>query len=92
MTGAESMTSGEELLELAARLSEAGKKIDVEAIRRPLDALEEASKKMNASFSGSWLGYHSRVYYANLQPAPAGANFSQEWGLKEMYGVDGFPG
>jgi hypothetical protein len=34
MTGAESMTSAEELLELAARLSEAGKKIDVEAIRK----------------------------------------------------------
>jgi hypothetical protein len=80
------MTSVEELLEFAARLGEAGKKIDVEVIRKPLDALEEASNKLNASFSGSWLGYHSRVYYANLQPSPAGANFSQEWGLKELYG------
>ena len=80
------MTSAEELLELAARMGEAGRKLDIEVIRKPLDALEEASNKLNASFSGSWLGYHSRVYYANLQPSPAGANFSQEWGLKELYG------
>jgi predicted nucleotide-binding protein len=80
------MTSAEELLELAARLSAASREIEVEAIGKPLDAVEEVSKKLNASFSGSWLGYHSRVYYANLQPAPPGANFSQEWGLKDLPG------
>src|SRR5262249_16870579 len=32
----------------------------------------------------SWLGYHSRVYYEGFVPPPPGANFSQEWGLKNL--------
>jgi len=43
--------------------------------------LEEASSQVGKSWSGSWLGYHSRVYYRDLQPPPPGAHFSQEWGL-----------
>ena len=39
---------------------------------------------MQHAFSGFWLGYHSRVYYEGIAPAPPGANFSQEWGLKDM--------
>ena len=37
------------------------------------------------SFSGSWQGYHSRVYYAGLSTPPPGAHFSQEWGLMNTY-------
>lgn len=40
----------------------------------------------NKAFSGSWLGYHSCVYYENLESPPVGAQFSPEWGLKEAYG------
>jgi predicted nucleotide-binding protein len=39
---------------------------------------------VKGAFSGSWLGYHSRVYYEGFAPPPPGANFSQEWGLKDM--------
>ncbi len=49
-----------------------------------MNALEEVANEVKRSFSGSWLGYHSRVYYADLSPAPPGANFSQEWGLKRL--------
>jgi predicted nucleotide-binding protein len=54
-------------------------------ILQPLSELEKAAEEVKRSFSGSWLGYHSRVYYKNLSPAPPGAHFSQEWGLKELF-------
>ena len=53
-------------------------------ITAPLRALGDAAEEMKRSFSGSWLGYHSRVYYQNLMPSPPGANFSREWGLKDL--------
>ena len=49
-----------------------------------LDALEKAANSIGKSWSGSWLGYHSKIYYANFQPPPPGAVFSQEWGLREI--------
>jgi hypothetical protein len=73
----------EELFEIAKILetsAEAGAAADVSA---PLANLARAADEVKQSSSGSWLGYHSRVYYADLVPAPAGANFSQEWGLKD---------
>jgi hypothetical protein len=73
----------EELFEIAKILetsAEAGAAADVSA---PLANLARAADEVKLSSSGSWLGYHSRVYYADLVPAPAGANFSQEWGLKD---------
>jgi Predicted nucleotide-binding protein containing TIR-like domain len=37
------------------------------------------------AFGGSWLGYHSTVYYLDFQPPPPGARFSPEWGLMETF-------
>ncbi|MFK5895256.1 MAG: nucleotide-binding protein [Pseudomonadota bacterium] len=48
-----------------------------------VDTLIEAATSVGKSWSGSWLGYHSRVYYENFETPPAGAEFSQEWGLKD---------
>ncbi len=79
------MTPYEELFGLAKKLDEAASTIESNNIAQPMNALEEAANEVKRSFSGSWLGYHSRVYYADLSPAPAGANFSQEWGLKERF-------
>lgn len=39
------------------------------------------AEKIGRSWSGSWLGYHSRVYYKNFQIPPANAHFSAEWGI-----------
>lgn len=51
-----------------------------------LEALTDAATSVGRAFSGSWLGYHSTVYYRDLAPSPPGAHFSQEWGLKDLYG------
>jgi len=76
------MQAPEELFEIAKKLNEAS---DARrAVAQPLEALETSAQQIGRSFSGSWLGYHARVYYEGLVPAPPGANFSREWGLKDL--------
>lgn len=50
--------------------------------------LQEAANEAGKSWSGSWLGYHSRIYYDQLKPVPPGARFSREWGLLDRYSND----
>lgn len=78
------MTPFEELTTAAKRLRAAGAAADSESVATPLRALGDAADGIKRSFSGSWLGYHSRVYYQGLAPAPPGAHFSQEWGLQDL--------
>ena len=42
--------------------------------------LRDAANEVGRAWSGSWLGYQSRIYYAHFQPTPPGAHFSSEWG------------
>ena len=84
MVSVANMQPHEELFAVAKRLNEAAGPEDLDEIAQPLAALEKAANQVKRSFSGSWLGYHSRVYYEGLVPAPPGANFSQEWGLKDL--------
>lgn len=74
----------EELFETARKLEAASERVNSEEIANPLAALKEAADNVARSFSGSWLGYHSRVYYDGLVAKPPGANFSQEWGLDDL--------
>jgi len=75
----------EELFALSAKLKEAAFTGNDDEIGKSLAALESASLEIGKSFSGSWQGYHSRVYYLNFSTPPPGAHFSQEWGLKDDY-------
>ena len=49
-----------ELCDIASQLD---KYIDYETPE--LDKLENAANRVGESWSGSWAGYHSRVYYAS---------------------------
>ncbi len=79
------MISYDELFALAKKLKRTAEGVDTDKIAKPLSALEEAAGAVRRSFSGSWQGYHSRIYYAGLVPPPPGAHFSQEWGLMDTY-------
>jgi predicted nucleotide-binding protein len=83
-SGPHLMNTSEELFDIAKKLDAAGALADANDIGKPLRALSEAAHEIGRAFSGSWLGYHARVYYKDLAPPPAGAHFSQEWGLKDM--------
>jgi predicted nucleotide-binding protein len=50
-----------------------------------MDALREAATDVAESWSGSCLGYHSKVYYNNFEVPPPGAHFSSEWGFNGMF-------
>lgn len=78
------MKAFEELFEVAKKLHAAAAAGDARDVVLPLSALGKAAEEAGKSFSGSWLGYHSRVYYDGLRQPPAGAHFSQEWGLKDL--------
>jgi predicted nucleotide-binding protein len=71
------MNATSEILQIADSLSDMASKPDF----KPLDALMKAAEEVGKSWSGSWLGYHARVYYKDLQPVPPGARFSKEWGM-----------
>ena len=75
------MTTSDEISEIADSLKAQGKFLDDEEFNKSLQLLHDAATEVAKAWSGSWLGYHSRVYYANLQEPPPGARFSQEWGL-----------
>jgi predicted nucleotide-binding protein len=77
--------SHEELLTLSERLKVAGEKLSSSAFNAPLKRLSDAIDAVIPAFSGSWLGYHANVYYAELRRPPPGAHFSQEWGLEEAF-------
>jgi len=83
------MVSHEELFKLAEELKKAADRAIDEDVEKPVTELEEAAREVGRSFSGSWQGYHSRVYYTGFSPPPAGAHFSQEWGLMSTIGSHG---
>jgi predicted nucleotide-binding protein len=74
----------DELSEIAEEFDTLRAKFDSEQVKVPLQKLEDAAKKVGKAWSGSWLGYHSRVYYRGFQSPPPGARFSQEWGFMDV--------
>jgi predicted nucleotide-binding protein len=40
----------------------------------------ENAEKIHRAFCGSWIGYHSSVYYKDFEMPPAGAFWDKEWG------------
>lgn len=49
-------------------------------------AVNAATHQVAASWSGSWMGYHSELYYRDFALPPLENSFSPEWG-----GIDGIP-
>ena len=78
------MTPDEELFAIADSLEAVRVSADLAAAEEALAALDSVAAEAARAFSGSWLGYHSHVYYAGLKPPPPRAHFSQEWGLMDM--------
>ncbi len=75
------MNTIEKLISLAKKLDSLCD-YDLSDMKKFNKKIEELGK----SFSQSWIGYHSKVYYKNFEVPPQGARFSQEWGLKDVFG------
>jgi predicted nucleotide-binding protein len=52
---------------------------------RKLDKLHTVSEEIGQSWSKSWLGYHSCVYYRDFQTPPNDAIFDSIWGLQDRF-------
>jgi predicted nucleotide-binding protein len=62
-------------------------RIRFDVMHAPISELRKITEEAKRSWSGSNIGYHADVYFAGLQPAPPGAQFSSEWGLMERWGT-----
>jgi predicted nucleotide-binding protein len=78
-----------ELLAIASTLRDLGTQGDADEIVEPLRRLLAGAEAVGASWSGSLLGYHARVYYADFQKVPPGARWSKEWGFYPAFSNEG---
>ncbi len=77
----------EELLEIADQLASLLERSTAPEVREPLKRLEEAANRVGKAWSGSFLGYHARIYYKDLNLPPPGAHFSPEWGMQDSWPI-----
>jgi Predicted nucleotide-binding protein containing TIR-like domain len=54
-------------------------------LQQILQALVAACSQIGKAWSGSHIGYHADVYTTDLSPRLPAAQFSSEWGLKEVW-------
>lgn len=50
-----------------------------------ITTVENAATEAGKAWSGSWLGYHARIYYDQLQPPPPGAHFDPTMGFMKRH-------
>lgn len=70
----------EELRDIYKQLQSFVDKANENDAIKSLEKLETSAVEVGKSWSGSWLGYQSLIYYQDFIPVPAGAHFSVEWG------------
>lgn len=80
-------SSSDQLAQIALTLREVISEAESHKAFEPIERLNEAAKHVGKSFCGSWLGYHSLVYYDKFSVAPTGAAFSPEYGLMGYSGT-----
>ncbi len=83
------MMIADDFFKIAKRLESQSKILKEEKFNKPLQRLTDAAESVGRAWSGSWLGYHSRIYYADLAEPPPGARFSQEWGMMDTFAIKG---
>lgn len=80
----------QELRELAEQLDEHAREGDTPDVTGPLQRLDQVIAHIEKAWSGSNMGYQSRVYYPDFEAPPPGAHFDSEWGfLGTFHGTTG---
>jgi hypothetical protein len=75
-----------DLKDVADRLALVAADGDDPLITGPAKAGADACSRAERAWSGSWLGYHSRVYYADFVSPPPGVRFDSESGGMHAFG------
>jgi predicted nucleotide-binding protein len=76
----------DELKAIASELTAFQESFDSSESFKLLERLKRAASDVAQSWSRSWLGYHSHVYYSDLATPPPGHHFSIEWGFDPALG------
>lgn len=71
----------DELVAIERRCRRGAALLEEAETKKTLQAILDAADEVERSWSGSWLGYQSCVYYADFEPRPPGAVFSTQWGF-----------
>lgn len=81
----------DKLASISDECSELKEQIKKKGAIAVLKQLKQSVEAISKSWCGSWMGYHSRVYYKDLQPVPPGARFDSQWGFQGRFsnGTDG---
>src|SRR3972149_10092992 len=74
-----------ELIEISIKCEETIKLFESDEIESTVTNLQNAINEVGKARSGSWLGYHSLVYYKDFKTPPAGCHFSSEWGFGDYF-------
>lgn len=75
----------EELVSIIRGLDTAFAEIEESGLESEAENLLNIANMAAKAFSGSWMGYHANVYYANISEPPPGAMFDPGWGLQETF-------
>lgn len=70
----------DDIVRAARRCERAARQFEAEPIRAMKERLGDAIEQVGLAWSGSWIGYQSRVYTAELRPRRPGESFDSEWG------------
>ena len=79
-----SISTSEDIFAIARKLSDRCNRLEDGDFSKSLDKIKEVANQVGTSWSESWFGYHSCVYYESFAEPPPGARFSQEWGLTSI--------
>ena len=74
-----------ELDEIARACATAAAPVREEPLKSVVERLQKAISEIGAASSGSWIGYHAAVYYADLRRPRPGDHFDSEWGLMDSF-------
>lgn len=85
------MPDSDELFVAAVEFEEIAALGNEPEIRGTIQAIIDTCNKVHEAFSGSWLGYHAKVYQRDLRAQP-GARFDSQWGLRDMSFASGTSG
>jgi predicted nucleotide-binding protein len=81
------MNPVEELSQITEAAAKLRARLRDRALQEPIGALRDVCRQIGRAWSGSNLGYHATVYFADLASKPPEAQFSSEWGLEGRWPV-----
>jgi len=72
-------------LEIAGECQDLADEMETKGFRILSERVDEGVRIVERSWSRSWLGYQSHVYYRDFEPPPPGDHFSSEWGFENAF-------